>query len=59
MTDYGAIDVWCNPFVEEGMRQFAESEVQDAAELFGQPDLFTGAVRTPDEFVEKMDRLGI
>lgn len=59
MTEHGAIDIWCNPFVEEGMQQFAGSEVQEAAELFGQPDLFTGAVRTPDEFVEKMDRLGI
>jgi predicted TIM-barrel fold metal-dependent hydrolase len=59
MTDYGAVDIWCNPFTEAGMAQFAGSEVQEAAELFGQPDLFTGAVRTPDEFVEKLDRLGI
>lgn len=59
MTDGGAIDIWCNPFVEAGMQQFFDSEVQEAAELFGQPDLFTDAVRTPEEFVDLMDEVGV
>lgn len=59
MTDGIAIDTWCNPFTEDALHQFSDSAVQDAAELFDQPDLFTGAVKTPDEFVEKMDAAGV
>lgn len=59
MTDQGAIDIWSNPFVAEAMQQFYGSDVQEAAELFGRPDLFRDAVKTPDEFVDTMDEVGV
>lgn len=57
--DHRVIDTWVNPFTEEAMHQFATSAIQQAAELFDQPDLFTGAIHTPEEFLEKMDRAGV
>lgn len=59
MTGQGAIDIWVNPFIEEAMQEFYGSEIQQAADLFGYPDLFRDAVRTPSEFVELMDEVGV
>lgn len=59
MTEQRAIDIWCNPFVEEAMQEFYGSQIQEAAELFGEPDLFRDAVTTPSEFVDTLDDHGI
>ena len=59
MTDVEAIDIWCNPFLSEAMEQFYGSNIQEAAELFGRPDLFRDAVRTSEEFVALLDEVGV
>jgi len=59
VSDQQAIDIWVNPFVEEAMQEFYGSEIQQAAELFGYPDLFRDAVKTPAEFVDLMDDVGV
>ena len=59
MSDQQTIDIWVNPFVEEAMQEFYGSEIQQAAELFGHPDLFRDAVKTPAEFVDLMDDVGV
>lgn len=59
MSEPGAIDIWCNPFVEDAMQYYHGSQIQEAAELFGEPGLFRDAVATPAEFVEMLDDVGV
>lgn len=59
VDDHTVVDLWVNPFTEAAISQFANSGVQEAAELFERPDMFTDAIHTPEEFLDLMDRHGV
>lgn len=58
MTDVSAVDTMCNLFTDTGMNHFEDSGVR-TREVFDDPDIFQDAIRTPEEFAEMMDEVGV
>jgi len=53
----GAIDVWCNPYDEQGLEMYSDPEVATVVEWFGMQDRIKPV--TTKEFIARLDEADI